>query len=63
MPFPGLCGALTVPDGARFDTMLYEGYAIPPFYDSLLGKLIVHGPDRGAALAALRRAISGMRIE
>ena len=33
-------------EGIRFDTMLYEGYVVPPFYDSLLGKLIVRGPDR-----------------
>jgi len=63
MPFPGLTGAMTVPEGVRFDTMLYEGYAIPPFYDSLLGKLIVHGADRDAALATLREAIAGMTIE
>ncbi|MEO0360489.1 MAG: acetyl-CoA carboxylase biotin carboxylase subunit, partial [Pseudomonadota bacterium] len=63
MPFPGLCGALEVPKGVRFDTMLYEGYAIPPFYDSLLGKLIVHGADRPGALAALREALAAMRID
>jgi acetyl-CoA carboxylase biotin carboxylase subunit len=42
--------------------MLYDGYAIPPFYDSLLGKLIVHGPDRPSALARLRRAIDELEI-
>ncbi len=63
MPFPGLTGAMQVPEGVRFDTMLYEGYAIPPFYDSLLGKLIVHAADRPAALEALRRAIGGLRLE
>ncbi|WMS41353.1 acetyl-CoA carboxylase biotin carboxylase subunit [Acuticoccus sp. MNP-M23] len=63
MPFPGVCGAMTVPENVRFDTMLYEGYAIPPFYDSLLGKLIVHGADRPAALAALRTAIAAMTLE
>jgi len=63
MPFPGVTGALSVPDDVRFDTMLYEGYAIPPFYDSLLGKLIVHGEDRDAALARLRTALKTIRIE
>lgn len=62
MPHPGVTGAIRVPPGVRFDTMLYEGYAIPPFYDSLLGKLIVHGADRAAALAALRAALDGVSI-
>ena len=63
MPFPGVAGAISVADGARFDTMLYEGYAVPPFYDSLLGKLIVHGADRAEALDRLRRAIAATTIE
>ena len=63
MPFPGVVGAMTVPVGVRFDTMLYEGYAIPPFYDSLLGKLIVHGADRDAAIAALESALMGMKLD
>ncbi|MEM1130761.1 MAG: acetyl-CoA carboxylase biotin carboxylase subunit [Pseudomonadota bacterium] len=65
MPFPGVVSALSVPemDSVRFDHMLYEGYAIPPFYDSLLGKLIVHGPDRAAALAKLKEALAVLRIE
>ncbi|WP_022728883.1 acetyl-CoA carboxylase biotin carboxylase subunit [Fodinicurvata sediminis] len=64
MPFPGVIGKLEIPDipGLRFDTMLYEGYAIPPFYDSLLGKLIVHGADRKAALAALSKALQLISI-
>jgi acetyl-CoA carboxylase biotin carboxylase subunit len=63
MPFPGVVGAMTIPEFARFDTMLYEGYAIPPFYDSLLGKLIVHGDDRDAAMDALQAALDGIKIE
>ena len=62
MPCPGVVGAIVVPDGVRFDSMLYEGYAVPPFYDSLLGKLIVHATDRPAAIEALKTAISGLRI-
>ena len=42
--------------------MLYEGYVVPPFYDSLLGKLIVHGENREAALARLGQALGLLRI-
>lgn len=62
MPFPGSTGAIEIPEGVRFDTMLYEDYAIPPFYDSLLGKLIVHGSDRSEALSRLRAALATTRI-
>jgi acetyl-CoA carboxylase biotin carboxylase subunit len=59
MPFPGVVGELAVPGGpgVRFDHMLYSGYQIPPFYDSLLGKLIVWGPDRASAMARLKGAL------
>ncbi|MEX2481296.1 MAG: acetyl-CoA carboxylase biotin carboxylase subunit [Gammaproteobacteria bacterium] len=65
MPGPGTISALEVPDDPeiRFDTLLYDGYTIPPFYDSLLGKLIVHGSDRADCLARLRRALKRFRIE
>ena len=65
MPFPGVVGKIDLPefDGLRFDTMIYEGYAIPPFYDSLLGKLIVHGKDRNEAIEKLQRALDGLSIE
>ena len=63
MPFPGVVSGLQVPEGVRFDTLLYEGYAISPFYDSLIGKLIVKGEDRAAAIAALSTAIEAMQIE
>ena len=58
-PSPGLVSALTVPGGpgVRFDTLLYAGYAIPPFYDSLLGKLIVWDTTRANALARMKRAL------
>ncbi|GAA0571080.1 acetyl-CoA carboxylase biotin carboxylase subunit [Caenispirillum bisanense] len=65
MPFPGVVGALSIPEGEglRFDGMIYEGYAIPPFYDSLLGKLIVHGPDRAAAIDRLAAALRDLRVD
>jgi acetyl-CoA carboxylase biotin carboxylase subunit len=63
LPWPGVAAGLTVPAGVRFDTMLYPGYAVPPFYDSLVGKLIVHGRDRADALAKLRAALDGLRID
>nr|CAF1857686.1 Biotin carboxylase [Bacillus subtilis] len=47
----------------RFDTMLYEGYTIPPFYDSLLGKLIVWGETRSECLEQLAKTLDGLKIE
>jgi acetyl-CoA carboxylase biotin carboxylase subunit len=65
MPSPGVVSHLVVPEGAgiRFDTMLYEGYAVPPFYDSLIGKLIVHAATREAAIDAMARALDGLTVE
>ncbi|WP_048861495.1 ATP-binding protein, partial [Acidisphaera rubrifaciens] len=64
-PAPGTVGALRVPGGpgVRFDTLLYPGYTVPPFYDSLLGKLIVWDRDRDTALARMRRALAEIDIE
>ena len=47
----------------RVDTILYSGYKIPPFYDSLIAKLIVHGRDRDHALARLRLALDEFVVE
>ncbi len=49
--------------GVRFDTHAYPGYKVPPFYDSLLAKLIVWGADRAQALARARRALDELAIE
>ena len=49
--------------GVRVDTVLYSGYKIPPYYDSLLAKLIIHGNDRDHALARLRLALQEFVIE
>ena len=64
MPAPGTISSLRVPGGpgTRFDTMLFEGYQVPPFYDSLLGKLIVWAESRDAALARLSRALGELEI-
>nr|WP_233092504.1 acetyl-CoA carboxylase biotin carboxylase subunit [Paracoccus sp. IB05] len=64
-PFPGTISDLRLPGGpgVRFDSMLYAGYTVPPFYDSLLAKLIVHADSREAAITRLTRALSETRIE
>ena len=63
-PCPGVVDALHVPGGfgVRFDTLLYPGCTVPPFYDSLIGKLIVWAETREAALGRLRRALDELRI-
>jgi acetyl-CoA carboxylase biotin carboxylase subunit len=64
LPGPGTIEALGVPEGegVRFDTMLYEGYTVPPFYDSLLGKLIVWGETREACISRLADALDNFEI-
>jgi acetyl-CoA carboxylase biotin carboxylase subunit len=64
MPYPGVVEGLVVPGGpgVRFDTMLYPGYAIPPFYDSLLGKLIVWDDNREDALRRLEGALRELEV-
>ncbi len=49
--------------GVRFDSHAYTGYEVPPYYDSLLGKLVVWGPTREAAIARGRAALSELVIE
>jgi acetyl/propionyl-CoA carboxylase alpha subunit len=49
--------------GVRMDSALYDGYSIPPYYDSLIGKLIVTGLDREGALARLKRALEELIID
>lgn len=64
MPFPGVVSGLSIPGGpgTRFDTMLYDGYQVPPFYDSLLGKLIVWDETRGQAIERMKRALHELDI-
>ena len=64
-PSPGIVSAAAwlAGKGIRVDTHIEAGSSVPPFYDSLLGKLIAHGRDRAAALAVLERALAATRIE
>ena len=64
-PSPGTIAAWSAPVGAgiRLDTHAYEGYTIPPFYDSMIAKLIVHGATREEALGRARTALKQFRIE
>ncbi len=64
IPNPGTITTLKVPDGTgtRFDTMLFEGYQVPPFYDSLLGKLIVWAETRAEAIALMARALNDLEV-
>jgi len=65
MPSPGLVSAYAAPEGehVRFDTLLYEGYRIAPFYDSLIGKLIAWGADRSEAIERLKAALAELQVE
>ena len=60
MPSPGEIKQFHAPGGlgVRFDSAVYGGYKIPPYYDSMIGKLIVHGRNRDEALRRLNRAIA-----
>jgi acetyl-CoA carboxylase biotin carboxylase subunit len=64
-PWPGKITALNIPGGlgVRVDTHIYEGYVVPPHYDSLLAKLIVHDDTREAALRRARRCLDEFVIE
>jgi len=65
MPSPGTVAAARWPegDGIRVDTHIVDGASIPPFYDSMIAKVIAHGPDRDAALSRLKGALGETRIE
>jgi acetyl-CoA carboxylase biotin carboxylase subunit len=65
VPTPGRVSAYHPPGGlgVRVDSALYSGYAVPPYYDSLVAKLVVHGATREQALARLRRALDEFVID
>ncbi|MBP0484098.1 acetyl-CoA carboxylase biotin carboxylase subunit [Sagittula salina] len=64
-PSPGTISHFHAPGGlgVRMDSALYDGYRIPPYYDSLIAKLIVHGRDRPEALARLNRALGELIVD
>ncbi len=64
-PSPGLITGLILPGGpgVRVDTHIYSGYRVPPYYDSLLAKLLVSGRDREESLIRSRRALQSMRVD
>jgi acetyl-CoA carboxylase, biotin carboxylase subunit len=64
-PSPGRISRLDIPGGpgVRLDTALYAGYTVPPFYDSLIAKLIVWGLDRQEAISRARRALEEFTID
>ena len=63
-PSPGTVTDFHAPGGlgVRLDSAIYAGYRIPPYYDSLIGKLIVHGRDRPEAIARMRRCLAEMVV-
>ncbi|MEE9515157.1 MAG: acetyl-CoA carboxylase biotin carboxylase subunit [Candidatus Brocadiales bacterium] len=64
-PQPGRVSVYNVPggNGVRVDTHVHQGYMVPPYYDSMLGKLIVHQGTREEAIACLRRSLSEYHVE
>jgi len=64
-PSPGRITTLNLPSGAgvRVDTAIYDGYFVPPYYDSLIAKVIVHSRSRERAIARMRRALESMVVE
>ncbi len=65
LPAPGLIASLRLPGGpgVRVDSHAYVGYRVPPFYDSLLAKVIVHARTREEAVGCMQRALDEMRVE
>ena len=64
-PSPGRIEKLMVPGGpgVRFDSHAYPGYVVSPYYDSMIGKLLVHRPTRTEAIAAMQTALGELRVE
>ena len=64
MPSPGLIEQVHMPGGPgiRVETHIYNGYRVPPYYDSMIGKLIAHGDTRDSAIARMRTALNEMVI-
>ena len=65
VPSPGRITAFNIPGGpgVRVDTAVYPGYTVPPYYDSMIAKLIVHARTRELAIARMHRALEMMVVE
>ena len=65
MPCPGTITGLNLPggNGVRIDTAIYEGYTIPPTYDSMIAKIITHGDTRNEAISKMKRALEEIVVE
>ena len=65
MPCPGTITDLHLPggNGVRIDTAIYPGYSIPPTYDSMIAKIIVHGKDRNESIAKMKSSIAELVVE
>jgi acetyl-CoA carboxylase biotin carboxylase subunit len=65
VPSPGKITAFHAPGGlgVRWDSHIYAGYSVPPYYDSMIGKLICHAEDRATAIARMRGALSELVVE
>jgi len=65
MPSPGTIVQYHAPGGPgiRIDTHIYNGYRVPPNYDSMIGKLVAHGPNRASAIARMRQALHEVVVE
>jgi len=64
-PCPGKIERLLVPGGfgVRWDSHVHSGYVVPPYYDSMIGKLLVHQPSRTEAIACMQRALAELRTD
>ena len=65
MSRPGLITTWKAPagEGVRLDSHCHQGYTVPPYYDSMIGKLIVHAPTRAEAIAKMTAALSDLKVE
>ena len=65
MPSPGTITGINLPggNGVRIDTSIYNGYKIPPYYDSMIAKLIVHGNTRNEAISKMKRSLEELVID
>jgi len=65
MPSAGTIKRMIVPGGfgVRFDSHAHSGYTVPPYYDSMIGKLLVHQPDRPTAIACMQRALAELQVD